>query len=304
MDADPPTVAPMTLDVLARALESEGPTPLKSTARKPGLLPGGPDTKSKKDTRRECLDPSRGLFEVSGTAADPLLRITREGIEVLFAARTPGERNVLLGKVANPLKEMAYEVAAKMAESELKGVTGRQAELTRQAGELQAQLTGMLKDRLAGVQRLLIDLNAQATELRRLVGETDGADPKPRRDGEPGGPPRRPVTDGDIDFQRDLCREIALQWEAISDPTAREALELAMFNAGLDRTNEVGDTVAFDAGQHQAKDDADLQPGQPARVVDPGWQYTSSRGVLRIVRPRVSPVTDREGRAHAPHAQH
>jgi hypothetical protein len=96
-----------------------------------------------------------------------------------------------------------------------------------------------------------------------------------------------PTTDADIDFQRDLCRELALAWEDTTQPEAREALERVMFNAGLEQIGEVGEVVPFDAGRHKADAGNGALPSQPVRIVEPGWQFRSPRGILPIVLPRV-----------------
>ena len=92
-----------------------------------------------------------------------------------------------------------------------------------------------------------------------------------------------PKTEGDIDFQRDICRELVFAWEDHQE--ARTALERVMTNIGLEPIGEVGQQVNFDNREHQTN--SNFQPGQVCKIVEPGWQLVSPRGILMIARAKV-----------------
>ncbi len=292
MEGEKLTVSPMTLEALEKALECDTPMPLKTTAARAGLLPGGRDTPVKKRAREECLNKQIGLFDISGTEAAPQVIPTRTGIETLFAHTEAAKRRVLLEKAADTFKEVSGEVVMKLAAAELKELTQRQGDLARRAGELRSQLGAMLKEQLASVENILGEVTRQAEELRVQSKKFDSPEAIVKsgtieEEGQRTARDRpRPETDGDIDFQRDLCRELALTWE--DTPEARGALERVMINAGLEQIGEAGEIVPFDAGQHRPIAGNEVLAGQHVRIVEPGWVFQSPRGVLPIVRPKVA----------------
>jgi hypothetical protein len=302
---DSDTLNSLTIDALEKALQLETPSRLKPAAKKPGLLPPGPATTAKTAATKECLDATLGLFDVTGTATEQLVRITRAGVAALLKGKPPAEWPALLDKAAAPLKPVAKEVALELAAAELKTLAKQQAELAARVGALRGQLIGMVREQLADVERQLGDVSAEAESLRKIAQEPPPPPlTPPPPPGNPAGrqPSPRAETDADTDFQRDLCRELALTWQDTPEPEARQALERVMFNTGLEQVGEVGDVVAFDASQHDVESALELFPGQSAEVVEAGWEFTSHRGTLRLVRPRVVPSAPNESPAHAPHA--
>lgn len=297
MDGQMPTVNPLTQAALRLALKSEKPVALKKVGRASGLTPGGRDTAAKVEAREQCLNPRLDLFEkVGGSDDNPLLRIKPAGVELLLAASTPEERGELSAAAAEPLRPAVEAATAKLAASELKDIDHRQAELARRAGELREQLSRMWADQLAGVERALAELQKQAEAIRAQMAA--GKRPPPDDSPTPKPPPvvpidrLRPVKEEDIDFQRDLCRELALVWEDSPEPDARAALERVMSNAGLEQIGEADEVLAFDAGRHKLASGNGVLPGNPVKVVEPGWEFRSPRGVLQIVKPKVAPSSN------------
>jgi hypothetical protein len=294
MDGEKPTLNPLTRDALKTAIGSEKPIPLKKVGRTAGLTPGGKDTAAKMAARAQCLDTRLGLFEKTGGSDDnPLLRITPAGVESLLADSEPDERTELQAKAAEPFKAVIDAALTKLATDELKEIGERRAALDRQSSELRAQLSGMWKEQLAAVERAVTELRKQEEDIRAQMAadKGKGTDDTPEPpETEPDGRIKRPKpeTDGDIDFQRDLCRELALVWEDTPEPDVRDALERVMLNAGLEQVGEVGESVGFDASQHKLASGSVVLPGQPVKVVEPGWVFRSPRGVLQIVKSKVA----------------
>ncbi len=288
-------IGDLLLEALETALEREGECRLMPKgARAKGLLPAGRLTAARKQTLEQCLDRELGLFSVreveegegTSTTKAYFVTITPRGIEFLFARRTPAERQELLSKCANPHKEIAHDAWLRVTADELNRITSERELLDKRAAELRKLIKEVVEEQFAALDRARKDLERQRDELQGV------AHPIP----EPGGPERPgkktgdrpigPVTDGDIDFQRDLCRELVFAWQDNSEPEARAALEVVMGNAGLERFGETGETVSFDNREHHAA--SDLLPGQPAVVLEPGWQLKSPRGTLLIAPMQVT----------------
>lgn len=295
MDEGKTELAALTLEALKTALASEKPVALKKAGRSAGLTPGGKDSAAKTAAREQCLAERLGLFEkVGGPDDNPLLRITAAGVELLLEYAEAHERAKLAQGAAEPHKAAIRAANAKLTEKELKGINERQVELARQAAELRTQLAHMWKDQLAGVERALAELSKQAEELKGQIAagpQPTAVVPKPKPDPQPERRPERPrpETEDDINFQRDLCRELALVWE--DTPEAREAMERVMFNSGLEQVGEPDEVLSFDASQQKLVSGSGVLPGHQVKVTEPGWKFESPRGVLLIVKPKVVPVS-------------
>jgi hypothetical protein len=295
-------VSQLVLDALQTALQQEGECRLVTQGKKKGLLPGGV-SKAKAEAVRQCLDAKLGLFRVrevmEGGKAVHFVAPTPEGIEALFERWTPAQRAELLKKCATSYKEAADEAARRLVEAELQQVVAQQEQLARRAGELRDVVVRMATEQLDAVRRAKEDLDRQAAGIRKLIeepphGSGRGEESRPS----PGRQVGLPQTDGDIDFQRDLCRELVFAWQDTTTPAAREALERVMLNSGLEPVGSVGQAVTFDGREHQTE--GDLLPGQPAVVVEPGWRYRSPRGVLLIAQAVVAaPGAEVNDVAHA-----
>lgn len=94
-----------------------------------------------------------------------------------------------------------------------------------------------------------------------------------------------PKTDGDFAFRRDVARQLAGSWLATwkpDRPEVRDFLEPAMANVqGLEMIGEVEETVTFNGSRHEG--DAGLFPGDPARIVRPGWSLREGEDAEHIV---------------------
>ncbi len=93
-------------------------------------------------------------------------------------------------------------------------------------------------------------------------------------------PPSEPSDEAERDFHREVSVQLVFAWEdAEGEPATREALADVMFNMGLRRLGESGMAVSFEGLKHETEED--LLPGDPAVVVEPGWE------LLRGTRSRV-----------------
>ncbi|HVK18964.1 MAG TPA: hypothetical protein VM533_18685 [Fimbriiglobus sp.] len=284
MEADRSEVSQLVLGALETALQQEGESRLVPQGKKKGLLPGGA-SRAKSEAVHQCLDAKLRLFVVrevvEGGKTAYFVVPTPEGIEKLFTQR-PAQRGELLEKCANSYKEAVKDVVHRLAESELRQVVAQQTQLANRAAELRESVARMASEQLDAIRRTKEDLDRQAADLRQLIDE------QPKTPGDGGDVARTtrriepPRTDGDIDFQRDLCRELVFAWQDTAEPDTRAALERVMLNSGLAQVGEVGAAVAFDGREHRTE--SDLLPGQPAVVVEPGWQYRSPRGLLLIAQ--------------------
>ncbi len=87
-----------------------------------------------------------------------------------------------------------------------------------------------------------------------------------------------PDTTGE--FERIRAEELVLSWSRESDPDVRRGLARAMMSLGLRPLGEVDEVVSFDARHHVC--DESLFPGDPARIVAPGWQLLTTEGVTLL----------------------
>ncbi len=293
---------------LEAALQQEGECRLLSSGARKGLLPGGTQTAAKTQGKEQCLDPSLGLFSVreveegkgKSAAKVPFVTITRTGIEQLLAHRPPEDRKQLLDRCANPNKEAAHEAMLHVNDADLQQIRTQREQLDKRARELRHFVNALVTDQMADLKRTREELDRQEADLKSFTvqltePQTSQAEISSHTSERPRlAPPRK---DGDIDFQRDLCRELVFAWQDSPEPEARAALERVMMNSGLEQVGEVGEEVAFDNREHRT--DSDLLPGQPAVVVEPGWQFVSPRGMLLIAQAQVTTVADRKGVGHA-----
>jgi hypothetical protein len=303
-------VGDLVLAALETALEHEGECRLLTAGKQKGLLPGGRATAAKTQAMDKCLDPELGLFTIreveegKGKSASKVryVTITRRGIELLLMRRTPAERHELLEKCANPHKELAQEALLNVVEEELKRIESQREALDNRSTELRQVIKKPASDQLAALDRARRDLDRQFEELQRLtsgmnVPANGTVPPGPRER-----PPRPdPASEGDIEFQQHLCHQLVFAWQDNADPEARAVLEPAMLNAGLERVGEVGETVPFDNRDHRTA--SNLLPGEPARIIEPGWQLVSQRGTLLIAPMEVTSAANAEGVVHGSDAQ-
>lgn len=134
-------------------------------------------------------------------------------------------------------------------------------------------------------QRLTNDLDSLSKAATSLVSPTDAASSgKPQRPQLPEWQ-RVPNTDPEIDFQRSLGAELVFAWQDTASPDAREGLERALFNVGVERLNAEGDLVVFDSNTHHTEDQ--VAEGESVEVVLPGWQLVNPRGTSLLARGKV-----------------
>lgn len=94
-----------------------------------------------------------------------------------------------------------------------------------------------------------------------------------------------PVDDQDEAYERSVNGFLVAEWRAASGAT-RVALERVLMNLGAVRAGEPGEVVPFNGIWQHTEDD--LEPGEPAVVVEPGWRierrskrYLLSKAVVR-----------------------
>ncbi|HHO50886.1 MAG TPA: hypothetical protein ENK18_08415 [Deltaproteobacteria bacterium] len=138
-----------------------------------------------------------------------------------------------------------------------------------------------------GVSRLAL--------LEALVGE--GGLPQPGLR-EPPGPASQPETvrpprarpaptgEADLDFQREVAEELVFAWQDAEVEAARQSLSRILVNLGAERLGAVGEEVSFDGTVHRSADD--LFPGDPARIVEPGWTMIRSGRARLLAKAEVT----------------
>lgn len=309
----------LVYDALEKAIQHAGEQRLLSKgAGKSGLIPGGRVTKQKKSAIEQCLNTAIGLFTVreapegQGKSATTVhyVTITERGIQALLAKRTWDQRKELLERCASTYRELARRALLSTIEKDLQQLQVERQRLDQRASEVRDLLSRVINEELSDITRQRQKLDQHLAELQRMqndvesiaVAESDGMqtasgagefDEQSRQD---------QSTEAISELHRDLCRELVFSWQDNPEPEIRAALERVMINAGLEPVGEPGDVVPFDAREHQTE--SDLLPGQPARVIEPGWQLTTPLGAVLLARAKVLAVESAEETCHATHAEH
>jgi hypothetical protein len=280
-------VSDLVLAALETAIRQGGEHRLVTSGKKKGLLPRGARSAANKLAQDQCTDPNLALFTVrqvvegKSKTAKPVafVTITSRGIDVLFERKTSTEHRELLDRTADAHKEAAQEAVRRLSAIELKRIDEQRRTLDSQANELQEFIVDFVKQRLAELERQRRELDEQAKRLTRSTAEP----PKPSTE-RPGRVPV-PTTDEDLDYRRDVCRELVFAWQDNPAPGTRAALEVVMLNAGLDQVGQPGSQVVYTGIEHETTDAVD--DGDLVTVVEPGWKLRSPRGTLLISRAKV-----------------
>ncbi len=78
-----------------------------------------------------------------------------------------------------------------------------------------------------------------------------------------------PDSESDLDFQRDLSEHLIFCWSGASSTEVREHLELIMHNVGLTPFGLQDEILSYNGIEHRSSEP--LFPGDPCRVLEPGW---------------------------------
>lgn len=309
----------LVYDALEKAIQVAGEQRLLSKgADKVGLIPGGRMTQQKKSAIEQCLNPAIGLFTVrevpegKGKSASTAhyVTITERGIQALLEKRSWDRRKQLVQQCASIYLEVARRALLSTIEKDLQQLRVERQRLDQRTSEVSELLSQVINEELTEITKRQQKLDQHLAELQRLRNEVEsfgfaesdselGAVNVPKFDDRGR---QAPSTEATSEMHRDLCRELVFTWQDNPEPEIRSALERVMINAGLEPVGEPGEVVAFDAREHQTE--SDLLPGQPARVIEPGWQLTMPLGSMLLARAKVQAIESTEETRHAAHAEH
>lgn len=119
--------------------------------------------------------------------------------------------------------------------------------------------------------------------LHRVLSNTGIEDPDALPPSAPLGKRLSATSEDGMNYQRDAARELALAWD--DTPEARAHIEPALRALKVVPVSDA--PKGFDASQHQTEPGSGLKPGDAVEVTQPGWSYTSNRGTMLLVKPKV-----------------
>ncbi len=288
-----PELDPYVLDALRLAVRQDGECRLVSRAGKPGLISGsGKSAAARRDNLLERLNlfcVSRTAVEGTGKSAKSVeyVTITPEGIRTLFAVHRVESHRELYESAAPAHKSAALEAVLAAAGEALARNGEARAQLAAEESGVLTVVRQVAAERLQAiaVERAALDRCARAAgELQELAGQ-----PSPERDRKPDPVADRraapPAAEEDLDYQRDVAKELVFAWQDATSPETREALERVRLNNGLESVGTAGAATPFDGRIHRTDDP--LKNGEIAVVDEPGWKLINARGEYLIARARV-----------------
>lgn len=285
----------LVLSALESALQKDAEHRLTSRGRSAlGLLPAGTSALHKQAVTF-CLDQANGLFtavrqtkEKAGKSEQVVsfVTITESGIAALFENAKVDRYQELLDTSAAPHRQAALSVCRQIVERRLQSCALERSVIAKEERDISEFVRNLAEERLKQLEleRRRLETESAAAEAlvdQLRIGPTEAALPP-----KPVSPPPVPTRDEDLDFQRNTARELVYAWRDADSPEAKALLARAMLNAGLHEVGKVGETVTFDNRQHET--DQDLEAGDSASIIVPGWQLTNSRGRLLLARARVA----------------
>jgi hypothetical protein len=179
----------------------------------------------------------------------------------------------------------------------------RRGRLDGQVRELELQLAqavGAQRQGLAAIEALcaayarrLADTAGRiAGELQALRSRADALrrrlrPPDPSPDNESPKPEALGMGHTDhAEAHRRLAREAVVAWENIADPAAREWVESALFNAGVEPIGAAGEHTEFVGRLHDCGEPGAFS-GKPVQVVQPGWLLREDGGEYLLAKAQV-----------------
>jgi hypothetical protein len=196
------------------------------------------------------------------------------GAEGLFPARTSATRAALERCRRDRLLEDTPEGAARIT------TAGVEHLLTRLPPDTVA---GLLRDCVRREEDRLRALGGEVSAVRERLAYWHDRLAQLGREELKSVPP---TAERDYMFQRTLVQHVVFAWEETLGTEASEAIERALFNAGVEPLGRPGERLPFVPRHHDCEGAA--LPGDPVEVVRCGWLLRDDRGesVLALARVR------------------
>lgn len=208
-------------------------------------------------------------------AARPLHIITPAGVEFLLERLAPPQAAELIRSCLDRESERLAELEDQLVEE----LRANQQSLALVAGAVEAlvqRVEAFAANAAGEIDRARERVQEWQERLARVVPEAEAGRDKSKLP--------TPTAEKDYSFQRALAQQMVFAWEETLGTAATEAIERALFNAGLDMLGRPGERVMFVPRHHECSDGA--LPGEMVEVVRPGWLLRDERGesVLAPVR--------------------
>jgi hypothetical protein len=270
---------PIVVEALGKALQQDSPTKLTGSKATPSLL-GASKSRAADAAKAICLNRDFGLFNIVDASAHATVEIAPAGISAFVQQMSLPELRAFRDRVAERYRS-SFDVAS-LAKAKGELLTLRDAE---------SAIQSQRKEIVTGHRQIVDGMQAEVKVAEQRLAEArataewfkDLELPKERDEKTP--PPDK-VTEGDLDFMRDVSEELVYAWQDAEGTEARDSLERVMLNAGLEAIGEPGQQLPFDGRLHVSDDP--VEAGQNVLVSRPGWRLHSPRGAYLIARASVS----------------
>ena len=296
------------VQALVKLALAEAPMRLSGRGDHPALFPTA--TGGNKAAIDRCRDGADPLLVDVGAGKSEYVRLTAAGF-LLALPHLPADR---VGAAATDLSavlpaaqraEFLNEIIRRTPAAAGELLPAFEAAVAAEKGETEARLAEAAERResdevtrqaLTRWLELLDELKRQRVAALRRELEAESVPPAgpPDLSGPPPlarlvFPPLAPATTEDVSFRREMARRVVSAWIDAWDADkadAREFLGTAIWNmTGFLPIGEAGGELAFDEATQEGPDG--LDPGDPVRVVRPGWaleedgrEYVVARAVV------------------------
>jgi hypothetical protein len=284
-----PTVDELALQALRRGLERGDAARLVKTGTKPegAALFDGDKTAVQKEAIQLCLD--RKLLEVVRTETvksgrtvkeHRFVTVTPSGVGYLADRLAPDEADALLrarlGQLDGEVRELELQLtqAVGVQRQGLEAIESLFEAYARRLAAAADGITSKLKELRSRADAITVKLQPHLRPSEDQVNTT----------------PKRETTGlddpGVAESRRRLARETVVAWENITDPAAREWVESALFNAGVEPIGTVGEYTEFVGRLHECTEPGAFS-GKPVQVIEPGWLLHDDQGEFLLTKAKV-----------------
>ncbi len=100
--------------------------------------------------------------------------------------------------------------------------------------------------------------------------------------------PQSPQGSAEAAFKRELTHELVISWKYAENTEAKKGIARALLNTGVTQIGEPGTKTDF-VGRYHRSEEA-LFPGDPVRILEPGWLIHDGVGEYLLEKALVEPV--------------
>jgi hypothetical protein len=301
----------MILTALGEAIQAAGDIRLVSAGKKPeaaGLFPA--TGKAGKTAVERSLDQSAPLLQVVrtekvGKSEHRFVMVTPQGIDYWVSRQSDDTVRGLLQSSQLPASRLEAVLRSRLlllsqrletSEAVWKQTLDAQRQTSEELQQLVSACVLKMESLRIQLEATLVEQREQVANLERQLVALSGPGLS-----SPSLPPRAPAREGltpagENPSQGDplhWAEMLVLSWREAETAEAREPLERAMQNLGLEPIGEPGQVVDYDSVSHAVSPESPIvaRPGDRVKVQLPGWLFQDQRGGVILTPAVVLPLT-------------